>query len=80
MKNEKAVSFLQLLWERTPPSIDPYLTLFNERQKNYVSAGHQLFLYSYYSKEKMTEKANASLKEFKQKADQTLVKLLYPDT
>jgi len=79
MQNEKAVSFLELLWKRTPPSIDPNFTLLNERQKNYLSAGHQLFLLSHYRNEKLTEKANASLKEFKQKADQTLIRLLYPD-
>ncbi|MEJ2333521.1 MAG: fused MFS/spermidine synthase [Desulfobulbaceae bacterium] len=80
MKNEKAVSFLKLLWQQTPPSMDPYLTLLNERQKNYVSAGHQRFLYSHYRNEKLAEKADASLQEFKQKADQALVKLLFPDT
>ncbi|HKJ15227.1 MAG TPA: fused MFS/spermidine synthase [Desulfobulbales bacterium] len=80
MKNEKAVSFLKLLWQQTPPSMDPYLTLLNERQKNYVSAGHQRFLYSHYRNEKLAEKADASLQEFKQKADEALVKLLFPDT
>jgi spermidine synthase len=79
MQNEKAVSFLEHLWERTPPSIDPNFTLLNERQKNYVSAGHQLFLLSHYRNEKLTEKADASLQKFKQQSDQTLIKLLYPD-
>jgi len=79
MQNEKAVSFLQLLWERTPPSIDSGLTLLNERQKNYVSAGHQFFLYSHYRYRKLQDKADASLQTFKEQADQTLVKLLYPD-
>jgi hypothetical protein len=78
MKNEKAVSFLQHIWKQTPPSVDPHLAKLNERQKNYVAAGHQLFLYSYYRNVLLTEKADTSLKEFKQKADQALVKMLYP--
>jgi spermidine synthase len=80
MKNEKAVSFLQLLWEQTPPSMDPHLSRLNERQINYVASGHQLFLYAHYRNEKLTEKADASLQEFKQKSDQALVRLLFPDT
>jgi spermidine synthase len=79
MQNEKAVSFLQLLWERTPPSIDPNFSLLNELQKNYIAAGHQFFLFSHYRNEKLTEKADTSLQVFKQQADQALVKLLFPN-
>lgn len=79
MKNDKVVAFLQLLWEQSPPATDPYLARLNDRQKNYVTAGRQFYLFAHFRNKRLAEKSTASLQNFKQRADQSLVHLLFPD-